>query len=114
MMAYCKYNDIGVIPWGPLGGGHLTRPVGAQSLRGDSSKGTVFDYNISESENRIISRVEEIAKKYNKKMAQVALAWVTAKITSPLVGLSAVNRVDESLLQGFTLTEEDVKYLEEP
>jgi aryl-alcohol dehydrogenase-like predicted oxidoreductase len=33
MLAYCKFNGIGVIPWSPIAGGDLARPVGTETLR---------------------------------------------------------------------------------
>ncbi|TFK63829.1 Aldo/keto reductase [Pluteus cervinus] len=114
MLAYCKYNGIGVIPWAPLAGGDLCRPLGAQTPRRKVRKGTPFDKKYTEADKIIISRVEEISKKHGKKMSQVALAWVSSKITSPIVGANSVTKLEESLIQGFELTEDEVKYLEEP
>jgi aryl-alcohol dehydrogenase-like predicted oxidoreductase len=45
----------------------------------------------------IISRVEEIAKKRGWKMSEVALAWVDAKVSSPIVGCSSVRIYNLSL-----------------
>ncbi|TFK62211.1 Aldo/keto reductase [Pluteus cervinus] len=114
MLAYCKYNGIGVIPWAPLAGGALARHIGTQTARTEATKGSAYERKCSEADEIIISRVEEIAKKREKKMSQVALAWVSSKITSPIVGLSSVERLEDSLTKGFELTEEEVKYLEEP
>ncbi|KAH8832472.1 NADP-dependent oxidoreductase domain-containing protein [Flagelloscypha sp. PMI_526] len=117
MIPYCKFNGIGIIPWAPLAGGLLARPLTPTlTTRGEAVKGTVFEPKIPESSKTIISRVEEVSKKKDWTMAQVALAWVNAKIDSPIVGLSSVKRVEESILEvgKFVLSEEEVKYLEEP
>lgn len=115
MNAYCKFNGIGIIPWAPLHGGTLARPLGTpDTTRTAVTKGTPFEQKISDSDTLIISRVAEIAEKRGKTMAQVALAWASGKITSPIVGLSSVARLEESITTGFTLTEEENKYLEEP
>ena len=56
-----------------------------QSLyRGDA----VFD---------IADRVVEIAEKYDKRPAQIALAWLLSKpgITSPVVGVSKIEQLDQ-------------------
>jgi aryl-alcohol dehydrogenase-like predicted oxidoreductase len=47
-------------------------------------------------------------------MVQVALAWVGSKITSPIVGISSIPRIEENIITGFELTEDEIKYLEEP
>ncbi|KAF9461433.1 NADP-dependent oxidoreductase domain-containing protein [Collybia nuda] len=115
MIAYCNFNGIGLIPWAPLHGGTLARPLDTpDTTRTAVSRGTVWEPKISEADSSIVSRVAEIAKKHGKTMAQVALAWNMGKVTSPIVGLSSVARLEESIITGFTLTEEENKYLEEP
>jgi aryl-alcohol dehydrogenase-like predicted oxidoreductase len=114
MLAYCKFNGIGVIPWAPLAAGDLARPVGTESVRLTSSKGTMFEKKFSEADKIIINRVEELAKKKGVKMAQIALAWVGQKVASPLVGVNSIERLKESIVSDITLTPEEVTYLEEP
>ncbi|KAL1687906.1 NADP-dependent oxidoreductase domain-containing protein [Schizophyllum commune] len=97
MHAYCQYNGIGIIPWSPLAGGLLARPLNSEKTP----------------RSKIIKRVEEIAAKRGWKMPQVALAWVQHKITSPIVGFNSISRVDEGVVDS-ELTEDEINYLEEP
>ena len=113
MIPYCEYNGIGLIPWGPVAGGHLCRPVGTQTTRAQAPSGA-FRLDKSDPDKEIIRRVEEVAKKLGKSMAQVALAWAENKCTSPIVGISSVKRLEENILGGWGLSEEDCRYLEEP
>jgi len=47
-------------------------------------------------------------------MSHVALAWINKRISSPIIGFSSVERIDEALeIQGKNLTDEEEKYLEE-
>lgn len=47
-------------------------------------------------------------------MSQVALAWINKRISSPIIGFSSIERIDEAIeVRGKTLTEEEEKYLEE-
>jgi aryl-alcohol dehydrogenase-like predicted oxidoreductase len=47
-------------------------------------------------------------------MSQVALAWINKRISSPIIGFSSIDRIDEAIeVRGKTLTEEEEKYLEE-
>ena len=47
-------------------------------------------------------------------MSHVALAWLNRRISSPIIGFSSVERIDEALeVRGKTLTAEEEKYLEE-
>ncbi|KAG2342415.1 Aldo/keto reductase [Suillus weaverae] len=114
MLAYCKYNGIGVIPWAPLASGFLARPVGTETTRHNSIKGTVLEKDVTSADATIINRVEELAKKKNIKMSQVALAWVASKVSSPIVGISSIQRLQENIIDGIELTPEEIKYLEEP
>jgi aryl-alcohol dehydrogenase-like predicted oxidoreductase len=47
-------------------------------------------------------------------MSQVALAWINKRISSPIIGFSSIERIDEAIeVRGKTLTAEEEKYLEE-
>ncbi|KAL1672052.1 NADP-dependent oxidoreductase domain-containing protein [Schizophyllum commune] len=112
MLAYCKYHGIGVIPWSPLAGGKLARPIGVDTARSRlvSSIGMAKEKPV---DAEIIKRVEEISKKRGWKMSQVALAWAQRAVTSPIVGMNSIQRVEESFVSG-ELTDEEATYLEEP
>ncbi|KAG5652220.1 hypothetical protein H0H81_005762 [Sphagnurus paluster] len=114
MNAYCNYHGIGLIPWAPLAAGALARPLTISTTRSDSSKGTPFEIKHSAADEAIVKRVEELAEKKGVKMGQIALAWVGAKVASPIVGFNSVQRVLEGNASGITLSEEETKYLEEP
>ena len=113
MMPYCKAHGIGIIPYSPLQGGDLAKRVDEQSARRDAFKGTPFEKTFSKEDHEIVNRVEEIAKKRGWKMSEVALSWLGTKVTSPIVGINSINRVDDSVVAG-ELTDEEAKYLEEP
>ncbi|KAG2152539.1 NADP-dependent oxidoreductase domain-containing protein [Suillus bovinus] len=114
MLAYCKYNGIGVIPWAPLSAGLLARPVGTETARLNSLKGTTWEKKLTSADTTIINRVEELAKKKNSKMSQIALAWVASKVSSPIVGISSIQRLHDNIIEGIELTPEEIKHLEEP
>ncbi|THU77912.1 Aldo keto reductase [Dendrothele bispora CBS 962.96] len=115
MNAYCNYHGIGLIPWAPVAGGALTHPFGESTARTEASKGTRFEKKYTDTDKEIIKRVQEVAEKHGKSMAQIASAWVNAKVTSPIIGMSSEKRVEEAVgINGLELTEEEVKYLEEP
>lgn len=47
-------------------------------------------------------------------MSQVALAWINKRVSSPIIGFSSVERMDEALhARGKLLIEEEENYLEE-
>lgn len=95
--------------WGPLSQGALARPASAQGSTTRSSDKTLGDVDA-----KIISRVEETAKKRDWTMSHVALAWSNKRISSPIIGFSSIARMDEALeVRGKELTEDEEKHLEE-
>ncbi|KAF7305477.1 Aldo-ket-red domain-containing protein [Mycena chlorophos] len=114
MIPYCKAKGIGLIPYSTLAAGSLSRPIGQSSVRSDVAKGTVFEAKFTDADKAIIARVEELAKKKGCSMSQIALAWALRTVDSPIVGLSSVQRVEESVQKAIELTDEEAKYLTEP
>lgn len=110
MNAYCNFNGIGLIPWGPVAAGKLCRPVDANT----TSRANTNTQPFSEADKAVIGRVEELAKKKGWTMTQVALAWINGKVSSPIVGMSSVERVYENIITGMVLDEDENKFLEEP
>jgi len=112
MNRFCDATGVGLIPWAPLCRGHLARPVEAFGTTTRSKP--ELEKGLTETDTKIINRVQELAEKKGWKMSQVALAWINKKISSPIIGFSSVDRIDEAIeVRGKTLTEEEEKYLEE-
>ena len=66
----------------------------------------------------IIAEVEALAKRKGPgvSMAQVAVAWMLAKpgVTAPIVGTTSLANLEDLLgALNVTLSEEDIKFLEE-
>jgi len=116
MNKYCNLTGVGLIPWSPLYRGALARPVDAPATsRSETTRRNPMFGGQSDADKAIITRVEEIAKKKNWAMAQVALAWIIQKNTIPIVGFSSADRMMQSVeVKGKVLTDEEIKYLEEP
>ncbi|KAK4507127.1 hypothetical protein PRZ48_000861 [Zasmidium cellare] len=118
MNRFCHETGVGLIPWAPLCRGHLARPpsdYGSTVRSAGEQKRPMFTTGTSESDQVIIKRVQELAEKKGWKMSHVALAWINKRISSPIIGFSSFERMDEALgARGKTLTEEEEKYLEEP
>lgn len=63
---------------------------------------------------KTIGRVQELAEKKGWKMSQVSLAWLNKRISSPIIGFSSLERIEEACeVRGKQLTDEEEKYLEE-
>lgn len=59
--------------------------------------------------------MEEVAQKKGVSMAAIATAWSLSKGANPIIGLNSKQRIDEACANiKVQLTEEEIKYLEEP
>ncbi|KIX04903.1 uncharacterized protein Z518_05774 [Rhinocladiella mackenziei CBS 650.93] len=116
MNPYCHETGVGLIPWAPLYRGLLARPLGSDTTtREESLKGSSLFTGVDAADAEIIKRVMKLADEKGWKMSQVALAWIIQKGTIPIVGFSNLSRLDEACeVRGKKLTEEEMKYLEEP
>ncbi|KAK5708755.1 hypothetical protein LTR17_020409 [Elasticomyces elasticus] len=117
MNKFCDATGVGLIPWAPLCRGHLARPPSetGKTVRSEGEKKSGGTTGQSESDREVIKRVQELAEKKGWKMSTVALAWINRKVSSPIIGFSSVERMDEALeSKGKELTDEEAKYLEEP
>lgn len=114
MIRFCNETGVGIIPFSPLFGGKLARPVGQNESTRAQMKGPL-NPALTEADQEIVKRVEKLAEKQGWKMSQVSLAWLRSKGAVPIVGFNSVVRIDEACaIRGKSLTHEDVKYLEEP
>ncbi|KAJ4305171.1 hypothetical protein N0V90_000702 [Kalmusia sp. IMI 367209] len=114
MNRFCKETGVGIIPWSPMHGGQLARPVG----KGDSVRATTphpMTPVLTEADKEIIRRAEKVAGDKGWSMSEVALTWLRSKSAIPIVGFNSVARVkDVAGLRGKVLTDEEKNFLEEP
>lgn len=119
MAPYCLDSGIGWIPWSPLAMGFLTGKNRNTSRSNSNFTISMFDKLTKEEEsnNTVLDRVEELAKKHNATCAQIAIAWEFTKdyVSSPIIGISKLEQLYDLVGSlDIKLTEEEVKYLEEP
>ncbi|WRT64788.1 uncharacterized protein IL334_001722 [Kwoniella shivajii] len=114
MMPMLKHFGVGVIPWGPMAAGLLCRPF---SEMDNTTRTKQPDGRGQQpSDKLIIDKIEEISKKRNVTMAEVAIAWSCQSpwVTAPIVGVKSTERLDE-LIKGMQLglKEEELKEINE-
>ncbi|KAJ7666003.1 aryl-alcohol dehydrogenase [Mycena polygramma] len=119
MFPTLKHFGVGSIPWSPLARGALTRPVEKQTetKRGDTDARLPGTYTGTEASRVIVKRVEEIAKKRGISMAQVSVAWFSSKegVSAPIIGSTSLANIQDAIAATqIKLTDEELKYLEEP
>lgn len=119
MIPYCNNTGVGLIPWSPIARGVLARPWdsrGTEREKGDGFLKALIRSRETEVDKTIVDRVEEVAKKKGISMAQVGTAWCLSKSgVSPILGMASEDRIDQAVAAvKVKLTEEEMKYLEEP
>jgi len=100
-------GGLGLLPWSPLGGGWLSgkyrrgqRPAGATRLGEDPDRGMeAYDRRATDRTWRVIDAVQEIAEDRGVSMAEVAIAWVTARpgVSSTILGARTTIQLEANL-----------------
>ncbi|KAH9038388.1 Aldo/keto reductase [Lactarius pseudohatsudake] len=116
MMPTLKHFGISSIPWSPLARGALTHPLGERTVRADNDNW--HDTYLKEPSNQeVVKRVEEIAKKRGASMAQISLAWTLTKevVSAPIIGTTSLDKLKDLIdAVDIKLSDAEIKYLEEP
>jgi aryl-alcohol dehydrogenase-like predicted oxidoreductase len=120
MIPQCIDQGVGVIPWSPLARGLLagtrTRAGERHTVRsgtdpfGDSLYKMPCDFDV-------VERCTEVAAERGVPSAQAGLAWLLSKpgVTAPIVGATKPEHLADALAaEELTLTEDEIRRLEEP
>ena len=105
-------------PYSPLAAGRLAKYNDTSSTRtqNDPFAKAKYDGN-KEIDKPIIERVHELSEKKKIPMGQISMAWLLSKknVASPIVGVTKITHLMDAIKAiGIKLTEEEIKYLEEP
>lgn len=117
MLPVCAKHGMSITPYSPLASGHLTRPEwDSASVRSTTDKVMHGKYDAAkELDMPIVSAVAEVAEARGVPMGDVALAWLLAKGTTPIVGCSKPERVDDAVRAvELELAPEEITSLEAP
>ncbi|WP_416210022.1 aldo/keto reductase [Anaerolinea sp.] len=113
--AVCLDQGIGVIPYSPLQGGFLTGKY-RRGIIPDSARAEGLKRFFTEKNFALIDLLDEIGKKHNATVTQVALAWMLQRpaITSPIIGANSVEQLRDILGSlEVKLTAEDVAAIDQ-
>jgi len=120
MIPLCVDQGVAVLPYSPLARGVLTGNRDRQGQRRTARAGSdpLSDerYN-SAADFDVVDRLAEVAAARGVPPAQVALAWLLSRpaVTAPIVGATRLGHVSDALAAvELTLTDEEVRLLEEP
>ncbi|HHX42788.1 MAG TPA: aldo/keto reductase [Chloroflexi bacterium] len=118
VLPYCQDHGIGFMAYGTLAFGLLSGAFTPATTFVDwdwRSRGYAFDLplfrkDMFERELRVVERLKELAARYDKSVAQLAIAWVLGHpaVTVALVGMRNPRELDENVAAAdWRLTPED-------
>ena len=115
MAKLCCEDQIAMTPYSALAGGRLAKYPGETSKRMQEDSYARLKYDVAaEQDGAIISRVALLAEKRGVSMTEISLAWLMAKVTSPIVGATKLHHVEGAAKAAeLKLSEEEISYLEE-
>lgn len=107
VLPYCRAHGIGFMAYGTLCYGLLTGGITPETSFVDwdwRSKGRAFGLPLFEQDQLVkevsaVARLQTLAKRFNKSVAQLAIAWVLshADVTVTLVGMRTPAEAEENL-----------------
>jgi 1-deoxyxylulose-5-phosphate synthase len=119
MIPQCLDQDVGVVPWSPLGRGLLagSRNATGENLTTRANTDPFLDSLYRpEIDFPVIDRAAEVARARGVPTAQIALAWLLHKpaVTAPIVGATKVAHLEDALAaEQLSLSNEEIARLEE-
>ena len=120
MLPLCADQGIGVLPYSPLARGML---AGNRNRQGERRTARAGDDPLSDERYHtdadfdVVDRLAEVAAERGAPPAQVALAWLLGRpgVTAPIIGATRLGHITDALAASqLTLTEEEVRRLEQP
>jgi aryl-alcohol dehydrogenase-like predicted oxidoreductase len=120
IMPYCADKRIGIIAYSPMEKGLLTGKFTAGYIKNlpDSDhrkRDSRFNGPAFEHVEVLLSRLNYLCKKHNRKMSHIALAWVLRKpeVTAAIVGARhAQQAIDNASVGDFMFDESDIREIE--
>lgn len=112
MAELCAEDQIAMTPYSALAGGRLARRPGETSKRPEEDSYAKLKYDkTAKADGKVIARV---AEKRGASMTKIALAWLLARVTAAVVGMTKLSQAEGAAkATAIKLTEEEMAYLEE-
>jgi 1-deoxyxylulose-5-phosphate synthase len=120
MNDFCIQTGVGLIPWGPLGGGFLSTDWRkTQKQHSDRTRETgryVTKAYEKPGDYQVVDALIEVSERRGLPMAQVALAWLISRpgVTAPIVGATKLTQLESAIAAlNVQLEPEDFKALDD-
>ena len=93
----CLKEKIGVIPFYSLASGFLTGKYRTAADTEGRTRGSRVAKYLTDNGFRVLAALDDVAKRYNAKPAQIALAWMIARpsITAPIASATNLDQLRE-------------------
>ena len=121
MNPYCIQKGVALTPWSPLARGFLAGTYNGSIKNGSTKRSKGKDQVRTEAlykgknSFKILKRVEKVALKHEKTIAQISLAWLLNKpgVISPVIGVSQPEQLDELVdALNIKLSQKEINFLE--
>lgn len=119
----CATEGLGLLPWGPLGGGFLSGKYSPDQAPEEGRIATTADHTEESWERRnnernwrILEVVDEIKAAHNSSHVAVALAWLLSKeiVPSVIIGARTFTQLEQNLdAANLQLNAEEIARLDE-
>jgi len=118
MMPLCRNAKIASTPYSPLASGRLCRDWSESTKRFETDEVAKSKYgSTAEADKLVVERVAKIAEQRGLPRTQIALAWLLHKppVVAPVIGATKISQLDDAVAAtSVTLSEEEIRFLEEP
>jgi len=114
-------EGIGLLPWGPLGGGFLTGkyartgPTAGRIATTSEETEESWSRRNTEQNWNIIEYISTLTEKYNASHSQIALAWTLSKsvVSSIVLGVRTMEQLTDNLkANDIVLSKEEIHHLD--
>jgi len=95
LAAVCKAEEVSVIPYYGLASGFLTGKYRSEADLAKSPRGRGVKRFLDERGLRILAALDKVSAELAATPAQVALAWLMAKVTAPIASATSVAQLQE-------------------
>ena len=109
----CRRESVSVIPYYGLASGFLTGKYRSKADLGKSARGEDVAGYLNERGFKVLAALDAIAARLHAKPAQVALAWLMARIAAPIASATSLTQLgDLAAAAGLSLEPADLRALE--
>ncbi|HZQ08287.1 MAG TPA: aldo/keto reductase [Anaerolineae bacterium] len=115
VLPYCRYANVGVVPYFPLAGGLLTGKYGRDSTISSTRVAYIQPY-LTERTFQLLDRLQHFAAERNHTLGELAMAWLLAQpqVVSVISGATNPDQVAENAKAAeWELSEEENKLVRE-